>query len=200
MEKFSIVEHTGAQATLSATSASRDDASSRPSRPAGKQSTLSRMFWFCAGAGVKYFVILLPFKFLKAHTSLSTLVISGASLAVSTVFFFFWNFFLNFRTDSRPKDALARYLAAAFFMWLLSTAVLSFLKGVSFCSGFKIGKYPVDIDILAMQGFLSGFKFLLYHKWAFPVESARVKREAGAVLRTSGAADCDSAESAGAGP
>jgi hypothetical protein len=141
-------------------------------RAGKKQSTWSRMFWFGVGAGGKYFLILIPFNYLKAHTSLSTIVISGASLAVSTTFFFFWNYFLNFRTDSGTGEALARYLAAASFMWLISTLTLSFFKALNLCSGFKIGTYPVDIDIISLQVCLSGVKFLLYHKWVFPAEKA----------------------------
>ncbi|MGC9193932.1 MAG: hypothetical protein ACP5IL_00585 [Syntrophobacteraceae bacterium] len=181
MEKYSKVKLERTQAPLSPIAPGEDAKRVRSpasSSQAKKQSLFSRMLWFCAGAGVKYFVILLPFNFLKAHTSLSTIVISGISLAVSTGFFFFWNYFLNFRTESSPREALPRYLAAASFMWLASTLLLSSLKGLNLCRGFKIGNYPVDVDIIIMQALLSGVKFLLYHKWAFPAQSkVNLKRD-----------------------
>ncbi len=181
MEKYSELKLEKTPAPLSSVASGEDTkqaGSAASSSRAKKQSLFSRILWFCAGAGVKYFVVLLPFNYLRAHTSLSTIVISGLSLAVSTVFFFFWNYFLNFRTESSPGQALPRYLAAASFMWLASTLLLSSLKGLNLCAGFRIDNYPVDVDIIIMQGLLSGVKFLLYHKWAFPAQGkADLKRD-----------------------
>lgn len=137
-----------------------------------KQPLGSRFFWFLAGAGMNYLLISTPFQYLKQHTGLPILAISACSFAISTSFFFFWNYFVNFRTDSRKRAALARYLAAVTGMWILSTLTLTALKYFNFHLNLNIGRFPLDLDIIATQFFLGGFKFLLYHKWAFPSEKS----------------------------
>ena len=128
-----------------------------------------RFFWFLAGAGVNYLLISIPFNWLKAHTQLHPLLIAGSSMAVSTSFFFVWNYFINFRTDARKRDALPRYILAVAIMWLLSTGTLTTLKHFNFQFALNIGRFPIDLDIVATQFFLSGLKFFLYHKWVFPL-------------------------------
>jgi hypothetical protein len=134
-----------------------------------KQKMRMRIFWFLAGAVVNYLLIATPFKFLKQHTTLSLVALSACSLGISTTFFFGWNYFLNFRTDIRKRDAFPRYLGAVSIMWLLSTGTLTLLKSYDAHMGLKIGSYSVDLDIVATQFFLSGLKFFLYHKWVFPL-------------------------------
>lgn len=134
-----------------------------------RQALRSRIFWFIAGAGLNYLLISTPFKYLKAHTELPLWAMSACSLAVSTSFFFTWNYFVNFRTDSRKRDALARYVVAVAGMFVLSTITLTILKSFDAHMAFRLGKFPLDLDIVATQFFLAGFKFLLYHKWAFPL-------------------------------
>ena len=143
-----------------------------------KQTLGSRLFWFFAGAGVSYLFIATPFKYLnKAYPELSTGVISGCSIGVSTVFFFLWNYFINFRGDSRRRDALARYLVAVVVLWALSTTTFTLLKSsYLFDSARKhLGKFHVDldIDIVATQFLIGGFKFLVYHRWVFPVSKQK---------------------------
>ena len=135
-----------------------------------KQSIGTRFLWFLAGAGVNYLLISTPFKYLRLHTTLPIIAISALSLAVSTIFFFFWNYFVNFRTDSRKRDALFRYLIAVACLWALSTLTLTALKKMDFHLSFSIGRFPLDLDIIATQFCLGGFKFMIYHKWAFPAE------------------------------
>jgi len=134
-----------------------------------KQQLRSRVFWFLAGAAVNYLLIATPFKWLKTHTAMPTWAISACSFGVSSSFFFVWNYFINFRTDSRKRDALARYLAAVVCMWLLSSATLTGLKQIDAHLAFNIGRFPLDLDIIATQFFLSWLKFFLYHKWVFPL-------------------------------
>jgi hypothetical protein len=134
-----------------------------------RQALRTRFFWFLAGAGVNYLLISIPFKWLKAHTGLAIWEISGCSMAVSTTFFFVWNYFINFRTDARKRDALPRYIGAVALMWLLSSGTLTTLKYFDFHFALSIGRFPLDLDIIATQFFLSGLKFFLYHKWVFPL-------------------------------
>ena len=128
-----------------------------------------RFFWFLAGAGVNYLLISIPFNWLKAHTALPTFAVSGCSMTVSTVIFFVWNYFINFRTDARKRDALPRYIFAVVCMLLLSSITLTLLKEHNFHQSFSLGRHPLDLDIVATQFFLSGLKFFLYHKWVFPL-------------------------------
>jgi len=138
-------------------------------RPKAKQQLHSRICWFLAGSLVNYLLISTPFKWLKAHTSLPVLAISACSLGLSALLFFCWNYFINFRTDSRKRDALARYLTAIGLMWALSSSTLTLLKHFNFGFVLSLGQHAIDLDIVATQFILGGLKFLLYHKWAFPV-------------------------------
>ncbi len=150
-----------------------------PRAPSERQQMLrSRIFWFLAGASVNYLLIATPFKWLRTHTDLPIWAISACSLGISTSFFFTWNYFVNFRTDSRKRDALARYLFAVGCMWALSTGTLTLLKHFNAHMAFNLGRFPLDLDIVATQFFLSGLKFFLYHVWVFPLpkESAVGKR------------------------
>ena len=134
-----------------------------------RQALRMRLFWFMAGAGVNYLLIATPFKWLKAHTELSTWAIAGCSLGVSAIFFFLWNYFINFRTHARKRDALPRYFAAVICMWALSSTLLTLLKHYDWHYSMALGRFPLDLDVIATQFFLSGLKFVLYHKWVFPV-------------------------------
>jgi hypothetical protein len=129
----------------------------------------TRFIWFVAGAGVSYLLISTPFHWLKKHTALSTFEVSACSLAVSTVFFFVWNYFINFRTNARKRDALPRYILAVGIMWLLSSGTLTVLEHSQLLFPLMIGTFKLDLNIVATQFVLSGLKFYLYHKWVFPV-------------------------------
>jgi putative flippase GtrA len=134
-----------------------------------RQALRKRFFWFLAGAGLNYLLIATPFKWLRTNTELPIWAVSACSLGVSTTFFFFWNYFINFRSDARKRDALPRYIAAVACMWALSSATLTLLKHFDYHYAFRVGHFPLDLDIVATQFFLSGLKFFLYHKWVFPV-------------------------------
>ncbi len=134
-----------------------------------KQQLRSRIFWFLAGAAVNYTLIAVPFQWLARNTELPIWAMSAASVGVGVSFFFAWNYFVNFRTDSRKRDALARYVAAVGIMWVLSSSTLTLLKHFNANMAFALGSVPIDLDIVATQFFLAGIKFFLYHKWVFPL-------------------------------
>jgi hypothetical protein len=134
-----------------------------------RQALQTRFIWFLAGSGVNYLLISTPFKWLHAHTTLPVWAVSGCSVAVGTAFFFVWNYFINFRTDVRKRDALPRYVLAVGIMWLVQSGILTTLKHFDFQLAFNIGRFPLDIDIIATQFLPSGLKFFLYHKWVFPL-------------------------------
>lgn len=134
-----------------------------------RQALRMRFFWFLAGAGLNYLLISTPFKWLQANTALPIPALAACSVGVATTFFFFWNYFINFRTDARKRDAFPRYVSAVAFMWLLSSTLLTVLKHFNAQMAFSLGSFPLDLDIVATQFFLAGLKFFLYHKWVFPV-------------------------------
>ena len=148
-----------------------DVQAARSSDAAQRQQALrSRFFWFLAGAAVNYLFIATPFKYLRTHTGLSVSVVSACSVGLSSTFFFGWNYFVNFRTDSRRRDALARYVVAVVVLWMLSSATLSLLKHFDFHFAFSLTRrFQIDLDIVATQFFIAGFKFLIYHRWVFPL-------------------------------
>jgi len=104
---------------------------------------------------------------------LSVGAISACSIGLSTTFFFAWNILVNFRSDARKRDALVRYMAAVVVMWALSSTLLTLLKHFNFHFALRLGQFPIDLDIVATQFFIGGFKFLVYHRWVFPVAGTR---------------------------
>ncbi len=139
-------------------------------KPQPKRQTLGRrLLWFCAGAGVNYLLIATPFKYLRAHTEMPVWAISACSVGVSAAFFFFWNYFVNFRTDSRKRDAFARYLTAVLVLWLVSSSLLTLFKHFNAQLVFNLGRVPLDLDVVTVQACMGWLKFIIYHKWAFPV-------------------------------
>ena len=143
--------------------------SPEPPKPPRRNPLYTRLFWFIAGAGLNYLLISTPFKYLRTHSDLPPFAISALSVGVASVFFFVWNLRVNFRTDSRKRDALARYCAAVCLMWLLSSSLLNFLKSFDAHHQFQFFGIALDLDVVATQFFLSGLKFALYHLWVFPV-------------------------------
>jgi len=133
-----------------------------------KQSIGVRFALFLLGAVVNYLLISTPLAYLKHHhPGMPEALKVALSVSVSAAFFFFWNYFVNFRTGSRKRDALARYLIAAGSLLALQYLVLWLLNGAD--------KHPfvhlvinINRDVVATQLCLGGFKFLIYHYWAFP--------------------------------
>ena len=143
------------------------------SKPATKPHTVKhRIVWFLVGAVVNYLLIASPFKYLTQHTQLAVWQKSAMSMAVSATFFFFWNYFINFRTDSRKRDAFPRYLAAVVILWAISSALLTAFKQFDAKLSVNVGKFSPDLDVVTLQLCFGWLKFIVYHKWAFPAAKA----------------------------
>ena len=127
-----------------------------------------RALWFAVGAILNYLLIATPFRWLTLHTTLPVWAISACSVGVATAFFFVWNFFVNFKTASRVRTVLPRYVATVTAMWLVSTAVLTALKQFDAGLSLAVGPLSLDADVVGTQVALAGVKFVLYHKWVFP--------------------------------
>lgn len=132
-----------------------------------KQSVSLRFALFLVGGVVNYLLISAPLAYLKHHhPAMPEFVKVGLSVTVSTTFFFFWNYFINFRTGSRKRDALVRYLIAAGSLWALQWLILWALNGID--EHPLLWAFKINRDVVATQFCLGGFKFLIYHYWAFP--------------------------------
>jgi putative flippase GtrA len=120
---------------------------------------LRRIFWFLCGGVVGFGLNAGPFALLHRH--LPDNAAYAASLAVATVVFFFWNYFVNFRTPAAWHACAWRYLAAVGVMYLLNFLLTT---RVGFAM-FPKQKYGV---IAVVPALLSSVKFVLYNFWAFP--------------------------------
>jgi putative flippase GtrA len=140
-----------------------------PETAQARKTLQMRIVWFLAGAVVNYLLISTPFKYLRTHTNLNLFAISACSMGVSTVFFFLWNYFIGFRTDARKRDALARYLTAVLILWAMSSGLLTLFKHFNANLHLSLAGFPLDLDVIATQACFGWLKFIIYHKWAFPV-------------------------------
>ena len=141
----------------------------QPDAEKARKTLMMRVVMFLIGGVVNYLLISTPFKYLRTHTDLNLVAVSACSMGVSTVFFFLWNYFIGFRTDARKRDAFARYLTAVIVLWALSTGLLSLFKAFDAHLAVSIGRFPLDLDVIATQACFGWLKFIVYHKWAFPV-------------------------------
>jgi hypothetical protein len=132
------------------------------------QGLRSRVLWFIAGAIANYLLISTPFRWLAANTVLPVWAISACSVGIAAVFFFLWNFYVNFRTEARTETVVRRYLLAVIVMWLLSSGVLTMLKQVDVNLAVSIAGHALDFDVIGTQFIFGGLKFFLYHTWVFP--------------------------------
>ncbi len=93
---------------------------------------------------------------------------TGPSLAVSfgimTTFFFFWNYFINFRTSVVWKDCLWRYLGSVAVCYGLNL-LISFSAIKKLGVEGSLARLAIITVVLSITG---GVKFLLYHFWVFP--------------------------------
>jgi hypothetical protein len=137
-----------------------------------RKAVLTRVFWFLIGGVVNYILIATPFNYLTRHTTLPDGVKVACSLAVSAAFFFPWNYFVNFRTGARKRDAFPRFLATYLTFFAISTVLLTSFKKIKGGFTVMIWGHNLDLDIITMQLCMGWVKFLVYHKWAFPAPKA----------------------------
>ncbi|MEA3186393.1 MAG: hypothetical protein QOD99_223 [Chthoniobacter sp.] len=93
---------------------------------------------------------------------------TGPSLAVSfaimTVFFFLWNYFINFRTSVNWHECLWRYLGSVAVCYGINL-LISFSAIKRFGAEKSWQRFLIIAGVLSITG---GVKFLLYHFWVFP--------------------------------
>lgn len=147
-----------------------------------RQTITQRLLWFLVGAVVNYLLISTPFKYLTKQLGWSKEAASACAMGVSTTFFFLWNYFVNFRTGTKKHVALARYLVVVLVMYVVSTSLLIVFKSFNANLRVRIRDYDLDLDIITVQLCLGWIKFIVYHKWAFPLakEPAADSKNSGA--------------------
>lgn len=129
-----------------------------------KQPLVERMIWFVVGgvgsAGMNTVLTQLFDHFLHWRTGPSL----AASFAIMTVFFFGWNYFINFRTSVVWHDCIWRYLGSVAVCYGLNLLIaFSAIKRLG--AEKSLSRFLIIASVLSITG---GVKFLLYHFWVFP--------------------------------
>ncbi len=119
-----------------------------------------RIFWFLVGGCVSFVLNAGSYKLFYFHLGWHHSVAYLCSLGLTMLFFFFWNYFLNFRTDTCWRGAAWKYVVSQVVMFSLNYAIV----GLAYRWG--VGKWW--LNILVTPFFLTPLKFTLYHKWVFP--------------------------------
>ena len=98
---------------------------------------------------------------------------SACSIGVSASFFFLWNYFINFRTDRRKRDACrATSRAVALHVGALLRHAHSRSSTSTRTSPSASAASRSISTSSPRSSFLAGLKFFLYHKWVFPLPAA----------------------------
>jgi hypothetical protein len=135
------------------------------------RAVIMRVFWFGVGGVLSIlfnaglFGFLTAGLFLGRHLLIAGLHINrylayGSSLAAVNVLLFVWNYFVGFRTTSHWTVAARRQAVCIGSSNLLNYAFEVILQGI-----FPQWQSAV---IAAVQIFIAGFKFVLYHYWVYP--------------------------------
>ena len=139
-----------------------------------KQPVWQRLVFFVIGGVVSYLLISTPLGYLTRHyPGMPDIAKSGLSVAVSSIPFFFWNYFINFRTGSGKRVAFARFAVATCMLWALQSLTLWLLRTHDPSPYVQIFKWHINRDVVGTQLCLGGFKFLIYHYWAFPAHKEK---------------------------
>jgi len=129
-----------------------------------RQPLIERIIWFVVGgvgsAGMNTLLTQTFDHTLHWRTGPSLAV----SFAIMTAFFFFWNYFINFRTSAIWKDCLWRYLLSVAICYGLNV-LISFSAIKKFGAEKSLSRFLIITAVLSVTG---GVKFLLYHFWVFP--------------------------------
>lgn len=138
-----------------------------------RQSLLERVLLFVfAGPILNYLLIAGSFRVFRSYEQLPLWAVSACSIGVSAIVFFFWNYFLNFRTGSRKRHAFGRYVVAVIVLWAVTSAILYAFKTFDANMKLNLGRFSIDLDVVATQLCFGWIKFLVYHQWVFPAHSA----------------------------
>ena len=132
-----------------------------------QQTFFSRVFWFGVGGGLSVMLNLGPFHWMRTHAKLPDAVALGISLLCVTIIFSVWNYFLNFRTQRGFRECQTRYLTAMSFCYVLTLSLA--LTGIKRWGDTNALAYSI---VAVCQVAVAGLKFVLYHHWVYPRESA----------------------------
>jgi putative flippase GtrA len=135
-----------------------------------RQSLRQRVLLFVfAGPVLNYLLIAGSYNVFSRY-QLPLAAVSACSVGVSSIVFFFWNYFLNFRTDSRKRHAFGRYVVAVIVLWAVTSAILYGFKTFNANMKFSVWRFSLDLDVVATQACFGWIKFLVYRHWVFPAQ------------------------------
>jgi len=136
---------------------------STENRPVKKQSLPARVLFFAIGGALSSGLNTGIFKLFSAVLHLPRSVALAVSIIVTTVVFFLWSYYVNFRTSQVWKNCIGRYLTCVATCQAINYAVAFTCIGIWGSEWKKV--YLINVAVMSVTG---GVKFLLYHFWVFP--------------------------------
>lgn len=148
----------------------RPDVLTEPA-PAGPAATplLLRIFWYGVAGVVT--LALNPALFTLFHNVFGWVqyLALGASLTLVGVLQFVWSYHVGFRTQDHWTTSARRQGAT-----LLAAFLLSYALGLLLLPLFPLFEKTV---LVAVQVFVAGVKFVVYHYWVYPDRTAASRAE-----------------------
>ena len=129
-----------------------------------QQPVIERIIWFVVGGVGSAGMNTLMTQFFDHTLGWRTGPSLSVSFAIMTSFFFFWNYFINFRISAVWRDCLWRYLLSVAVCYGLNV-LISFSAIKKFGAEKSLQRFFIIAAVLSITG---GVKFLLYHFWVFP--------------------------------
>lgn len=138
-----------------------------PAAPRGRRKAaplIERIFWYGVAAVVT--LSLNPALFTLFHKVLgwAEYLALAASLTLVGILQFIWSYFVGFRTQDHWTTSARRQGAT-----LVGALLLSYVLGLIFLPVFPQFQKSV---LVAVQVFVAGVKFVVYHYWVYPDREA----------------------------
>lgn len=129
-----------------------------------QQPILERLLWFVVGGAGSAGMNTLFTQFFDQYLGWRTGPSLAVSFAIMVVFFFAWNYYVNFRTSVVWHNCLPRYLGCVAVCYALNLLItFSAIKRLG--AEKSLERFFIIAIVFSLTG---GVKFLLYHFWVFP--------------------------------
>ena len=143
-----------------------------PAAPRGRRTAaplLERIFWYGVAAIVT--LSLNPALFTLFHKVLGWVeyLALAASLTLVGILQFIWSYYVGFRTEDHWTASARRQGAT-----LVGALLLSYVLGLLLLPVFPQWQKSV---LVAVQVFIAGVKFVVYHYWVYPDREAARRTE-----------------------
>jgi putative flippase GtrA len=147
------------------------------SQPKPKQPLVARLRFFALGgvgsAFTNFSILYAATHFLHWKYNAGYALSAGSTAVV----FFFWSYFINFRTSLVWKNCIGRYIIC-----FLLALLMNYLIGVTGLKHYGSSRPLQLLVIFIVQSFTGGIKFLLYHFWVFPYAEGPARKESPALV------------------